>query len=621
MASVPCRANHRMTALLKSVVALPALFVCLVGMLRADERLDAEVLKKVKQATVYLRVTLPDKNVVQGSGFFGVEPGLVLTNAHVLGMLRPESQPPTRVEVVLNSGEKNEQMMLGKVLGVDQDTDLAVIRVGGKGLPEPLKLGTAKNLKETDTVFIFGYPFGKELGKNVTVSKSSVSSLRKELEGTYLKQIQVNGGMHPGNSGGPLTDEKGQVVGIAVSGIRTTTINFAVPVDQVNSLVRGRTWNHIRKAPYKDGDKVKVPVELVMIDPLRRVREIWYETWTGDPGKERNPRLVKPERQPGDSEHEKTVLTYKDGVAQGELTFPPIPKGKVFWIQAVFINGAGQTTWSTARVMTIPPPVERRPAVVAYKHQPGTESQWKLTTTSTLKLRDEDDVDHPLGIILNAALSARTGAKLDGDKAALDLKLSSLDLSVTFDKKSVGDTKDDTELKKELQLVAPTLQVGPDGNLVGSSADLKRLPKTAQKKWQVINERLVQSLEAAMLPLPGKEVATGKPWKGTRTLPVGTIGPPQPVQADITYTYLGVRVVGGREYGVIDFTGDVRGEKSKLLHVGGRVKGESSIDLATGQVTRSSITVDLDLSMLIDGHTECASGTLDIRLERTLPGK
>ena len=58
---------------------------------KGDGRIDAAVLKTVRRATVYLRVTLPDGEVVQGSGFFAVTRGLVLTNAHVLGMLRPRA--------------------------------------------------------------------------------------------------------------------------------------------------------------------------------------------------------------------------------------------------------------------------------------------------------------------------------------------------------------------------------------------------------------------------------------------------------------------------------------------------------------------------------------------------
>jgi S1-C subfamily serine protease len=65
---------------------------------------------------------------------------------------------------------------------------------------------------------VFGFPFGKQLGKNITVSKTSVSSLRKKPNGT-LQDIQVNGGMHPGNSGGPVVDAMGQVVGVATLGV------------------------------------------------------------------------------------------------------------------------------------------------------------------------------------------------------------------------------------------------------------------------------------------------------------------------------------------------------------------------------------------------------------------
>src|SRR5262249_11070496 len=110
-----------------------------------DARLPPAVLKKVKSATTYLRVTVANSEVVQGSGFFGVEPHVVLTNAHVLGMLRPESRRPLKIEVVVNSGEATEKTYAGEVLGVDRSSDLAVLRVAGKDkeFPEPLKVASA----------------------------------------------------------------------------------------------------------------------------------------------------------------------------------------------------------------------------------------------------------------------------------------------------------------------------------------------------------------------------------------------------------------------------------------------------------------------------------------------
>ena len=60
-------------------------------------------------------------------------------------------------------------------------------------------------------MYVIGYPFGEQLGKNVTVSTSSVSSLRYDND-HILKSVQVNGGMNPGNSGGPVVDANGDVL-------------------------------------------------------------------------------------------------------------------------------------------------------------------------------------------------------------------------------------------------------------------------------------------------------------------------------------------------------------------------------------------------------------------------
>ena len=238
---------------------LLALATSLVGA-RADQgngRLAPEVLKKVKRATVLLRVTLADGSQVSGSGFFGNIRGLVMTNAHVLGMLRPESRKPRKVEVVINSGQQGERTLAGQVVGVDSDSDLGLILVRGNDLPEPLKLDENKPLQETDPVFIFGFPFGSDLGKNVTVSQSSVSSLRMNASGKALQKIQVNGGMHPGNSGGPVIVPSGEVVGVAVSGIKNSTINFAVPARSAAYFLTGRARLHAFDTPYRDGDKIR----------------------------------------------------------------------------------------------------------------------------------------------------------------------------------------------------------------------------------------------------------------------------------------------------------------------------------------------------------------------------
>lgn len=205
--------------------------------------MSADVVHKVKQSTAYLRVALPGGEIAQGSGFFALERGIVITNAHVVGMKR-SSNPPRRVEVVVHSGEAGEAKLNGTLLGIDRENDLAVLRVEGdmSRLPPPLPVASAEELVETQKVYIFGFPFGAQLGKNITVSTSSISSLRRGDDGA-LKQVQVNGGMNPGNSGGPVTDARGVVIGVSVAGISGTQINFAVPSDFIRPLVvRGK--NH-----------------------------------------------------------------------------------------------------------------------------------------------------------------------------------------------------------------------------------------------------------------------------------------------------------------------------------------------------------------------------------------
>src|SRR5262249_47319002 len=93
-------------------------------------QLSADVLRKVKAATAFLRVQMSDGSGATGSGFaaeIGTERGIVLTNAHVLGMLDPESRPPRVVQVAFNSGETNEMRLSATILGVDRSSDLAVL--------------------------------------------------------------------------------------------------------------------------------------------------------------------------------------------------------------------------------------------------------------------------------------------------------------------------------------------------------------------------------------------------------------------------------------------------------------------------------------------------------------
>ena len=203
-----------------------------------------DVVDKVKKASVYIRVAFKNGKGGTGSGFVEKDSRLVVTNAHVVGLLEEKDRGPKAIELVFNSGEgpDKEYRYGGELVAFDKEHDLAIIRpflldVGARQVvPEGLTVPKSPNLILLQKLFVFGYPLGEKLGTEITVTETSVSSLRKESSGKPPR-IQVKGGMNPGNSGGPVVDVKGNVVGVAVSVILGTDINFAIPGEVVQEFI------------------------------------------------------------------------------------------------------------------------------------------------------------------------------------------------------------------------------------------------------------------------------------------------------------------------------------------------------------------------------------------------
>src|SRR5207249_2275138 len=109
---------------------------------RNEDGLAADVLERTKKATVFIRVKERSGRQASGSGFFAAGNDLVLTNAHVVGMLEPDAPPPASIDVVLDNGLRSERTFPGSVVTVDRDSDLAVLRVAvngpAGGPPQPL---------------------------------------------------------------------------------------------------------------------------------------------------------------------------------------------------------------------------------------------------------------------------------------------------------------------------------------------------------------------------------------------------------------------------------------------------------------------------------------------------
>ncbi|HZT79909.1 MAG TPA: trypsin-like peptidase domain-containing protein, partial [Gemmataceae bacterium] len=488
-------------------------------------QLDPKVLKKVQEATVLLRVNRRD-GVAEGSGFLAAEPGIVLTNAHVVGMLEPGTEPPQQIDVILNGGEAAERRLPGRVTGVDRSSDLAVVRIDPAGLPALLEIKPAKDLALTQPVYVFGYPFGSRLGKNVTVSQATVSALRRNSFGN-LNQVQLMGDMQPGNSGGPVVDARGQVVGVSVAGIRGTRINFAVPGEYVDVILGGRVAGLGLGQTYRQGDKVMVPTELTLINPLGRIKESAVEVWTGDPGQPVKPGETAPPARPGDSPRQRLPLALGGNIARGDIPLPELPPGKTYWVQPVVVLRDGRTKWVTGQPYRASLPVERKPVMLSFRNNPGAR-ELVLKSKSTFKLSGGDE-DHSFVVSMDCSLLERTGQPNPQGAARVDTRfLPRFGMGVSIDNKAPPRSQTTNQLIKPLvENTAIVMVVDGQGNPQLNKADLSRVHPRLREDVGDLLEQVQESLQAVAVPLPNRQVQPLEQWRGRRSLSLHTTGRPE----------------------------------------------------------------------------------------------
>jgi len=162
-----------------------------------------------------------------GSGFIISADGYILTNAHVVD---------TADEITVKLNDKRE--FKAKVIGADRRTDVALIKIEAAGLPA-VRFGDPNKLKVGEWVLAIGSPFGFEN----TVTAGIVSAKGRSLpQENYVPFIQTDVAVNPGNSGGPLFNLKGEVVGIN-SQIYSRTggfmgLSFAIPIDVANDIAQ-----------------------------------------------------------------------------------------------------------------------------------------------------------------------------------------------------------------------------------------------------------------------------------------------------------------------------------------------------------------------------------------------
>lgn len=237
-------------------------FTLSANSLSAEERL--EIIKRSKAATALIDLG----EYGGGSSFCIHKSGLFLTNFHVARFVSLGEE----ITLVLDSSLKSERKVRARFVSYDEENDLALLKSVEELDLTPLKLGKVEELVETQNVTSLGYPFGKRLSTDteeypsISINIGRISALRRQSG--ELRVIQFDAAINPRNSGGPILNDAGDVIGVTVATIPGSQVSFAIPANIVKKFIRKPVIlpDRITQLKFSDLSKpVQFDVELLEI--------------------------------------------------------------------------------------------------------------------------------------------------------------------------------------------------------------------------------------------------------------------------------------------------------------------------------------------------------------------
>lgn len=197
-----------------------------------DQPLSAvEIFDYVAPATVFIQSYRSTTLLGEGTGFFVRSDGYIATNYHVI-------EKATQIKIYLNTGTT----YIASVIGYDQANDLAVLKIDGDHFPVPV-IGNSDELRIGEPAIVIGHPSGA--GGAWSITEGIVSALNRKVTSTEgsssarpLTVIQIDAAVNPGNSGGPLCNTYGEIVGIVTLKNKDhEAMGYAIPINHAMTVI------------------------------------------------------------------------------------------------------------------------------------------------------------------------------------------------------------------------------------------------------------------------------------------------------------------------------------------------------------------------------------------------
>jgi len=622
-------------------------------------KMDRITLERVKKAAVMFRVDT-DHGTGEGSGWFGVEPGFVFTNAHVIGMKSPGSKEPKKITLFLNTGTPEQREIPHqrvKILAVDREIDLALIQViGEKDLPVPLKVKPSLDLLEGQGLNTVGFPFGSMLSRigrdrkppEVSVRPSAFTAFRRDPFG-QPRRIQIEGGVYTGNSGGAIVDAEGTVCGVVVEvwrdqlGGGQSQIGLGVPTEYVLGLLAGRIGEIEYLTPYRDSGKVHIPVKMTCQDPIGRLNKVGMAGWVGDVSdKHRKPGTEKPVPEPSDSDYQVKEFKLqkndanKSLTATGELVLPELPPGRAYWVQPFYSNSSTPEYWMPGIRLPIEGgPVERTPVDLHAKFRPGTKRSVTMSNSSDLSefLEGEGEAKEER-VTYTSTLKVTETVHAGDTNSAAKFRLTFEEVGL---KAELGGAMEQEAPKRLTSMLNQFAKLAEAWAFFNNLGEMYKYTVNTLAIRDPIGSALVhvfatdaiEALHSCSIPLPNKTVNAGEKWEAVKNvrlsvgLPrVGKSGKIETKMREykyidkVTYTYIGQRERAGKKEAVVLIEGKIAQAPGAKETASGTLKGMALIELDSGMVVDSKMESEFELDTSGDGQKKKLSGINKFKLTR-----